>query len=59
MKLFEDEMTEAHMATTEAEYRAVTRQEIKDQQAADDRAARRAKTDAIFAAASDAIRRLS
>lgn len=57
--MFEDEMTEAYMVRTEAEYRAVTRQEIREQRAADDQALRRAQIDATFAAATDALRRLS
>lgn len=42
MKLFEDEMTEAHLARTEAEYRAVTRQEIREQARADEDCRRKA-----------------
>ena len=44
----EDEMTEAHMAKTEAEYRAVTRQEIRDQRLADERAECNARASANF-----------
>jgi hypothetical protein len=36
--MFEDEMTEDHIARTEAEYRRVTRQEVKEQELADERA---------------------
>ena len=59
MKLFEDEMTEFHAVRTEAEYKAVTRHEIREQKAADYAAIRRAEADAAFAKLSDLVRRRS
>ncbi|WP_156927854.1 hypothetical protein [Bradyrhizobium sp. Tv2a-2] len=54
--MFEDEMTEEHIARTEAEYRAVTRQEVRDQKLADDRAHQRALAGATIAAAYAVLR---
>lgn len=47
--MFEDEMTEQHTARTEAEYRRVTRQEVRDERAAIELAAARAAAGAAIA----------
>jgi hypothetical protein len=50
-------MTETHAARTESEYRAVTRQEVREQLIVDHAAKRQAQADATFAVMADFLRR--